>query len=84
MRTTSTILCPECKEEIPRTSRFCPECGSSLNHCIICSKTIQKHEEIKICPLCHTRFHSDHIIAKLKETETCPNCTGHVKEIDLI
>ena len=84
MRSTTFILCPECKEEIPRNSRFCPECATSLNHSIICSKTIQKHEEIDICHLCHTRFHLEHIISKLNETETCPNCSNHVKEIDLV
>lgn len=84
MRTTTFTLCPECKEEIPRSSRFCPECGSSLNHCLICNKEIQKHEEIKICPSCHTRFHSEHIIATLKEKEFCPNCSAHVKETQLI
>ena len=84
MKTTSFILCPICKEEIPRTSRFCPECGENLYHCIICSKTIQKHEEIKICPNCHTRFHSEHISVKLRESESCPNCSSHIKEVDLL
>ncbi len=84
MKTASFTLCPDCKEDIPRSSRFCPECGSSLNYCIICSKTIEKHEEIQICPKCHARFHSNHIIAKLKENETCPNCSNHVKEVELI
>jgi membrane protease subunit (stomatin/prohibitin family) len=51
------VICPKCSAKVPVTSKFCPECGTSLTPpaeqtiaCPKCGKSIPAHS--KFCPEC--------------------------------
>ncbi len=51
------VICPKCSSKVPATSKFCPECGTSLTppsteaiKCPKCGKSIPAHS--KFCPEC--------------------------------
>ncbi|NLE03393.1 MAG: SPFH domain-containing protein [Crenarchaeota archaeon] len=51
------VICPKCGSKVPATSKFCPECGTSLTppsteaiKCSKCGKSIPSHS--KFCPEC--------------------------------
>jgi len=51
------VICPKCSSRVPVTSKFCPECGTSLTPpaaqtiaCPKCGKSIPAHS--KFCPEC--------------------------------
>jgi len=51
------VICPKCNSKIPATSKFCPECGTTLTPplaasitCPKCGKSIPAHS--KFCPEC--------------------------------
>jgi len=51
------IICPKCGNHIPATSKFCPECGTTINQspnqtmsCPKCGKSIPANS--KFCPEC--------------------------------
>ena len=83
MKSDQSIICPDCKENIPKKSKFCPECGSALNTCPICQKQILKHENLAKCPYCEAKFHLEHILNLLKTSNLCPNCKKAIKETQL-
>jgi membrane protease subunit (stomatin/prohibitin family) len=51
------VICPKCSSKVPATSKFCPECGTTLTpptagaiNCPKCGKSIPAHS--KFCPDC--------------------------------
>lgn len=51
------VICPKCSEKVPATSKFCPNCGTSLTppsegaiSCSKCGKSIPANS--KFCPEC--------------------------------
>jgi membrane protease subunit (stomatin/prohibitin family) len=51
------VICPKCSSRVPATSKFCPECGTSLTppaaatiNCPKCGKSIPANS--KFCPEC--------------------------------
>jgi len=64
-----TISCPDCKNEIPGDSRFCPRCGHQqlqLLHCAHCGKNLTP--KAKFCSRCGKPTSSR------QEPEKCRNC----------
>jgi membrane protease subunit (stomatin/prohibitin family) len=54
------VICPKCNAKIPATSKFCPECGTTITPpsnetmaCPKCGKTIPASS--KFCPECGTK-----------------------------
>jgi len=54
---TTLVICPKCGEKVPATSKFCPNCGTSLTPpaqntmtCPKCGKSIPANS--KFCPEC--------------------------------
>ena len=57
--TAALVICPKCSSRVPATSKFCPECGTSLTppaaatiKCPKCGKSIPAGS--KFCPECGT------------------------------
>jgi len=55
------VICPKCNSRIPATSKFCPECGQSLEiravetkKCPKCGNEVLK--SAKFCPDCGNKF----------------------------
>jgi len=55
------VICPKCNSRIPATSKFCPECGQSLEvrsevtkKCPQCGSDVSK--SAKFCPECGHKF----------------------------
>jgi membrane protease subunit (stomatin/prohibitin family) len=55
------VICPKCGEKVPATSKFCPNCGTTLTPpsqgamtCPNCSKSIPANS--KFCPECGTKI----------------------------
>jgi membrane protease subunit (stomatin/prohibitin family) len=55
------VICPKCNAKIPATSKFCPECGTTLTPpsqatitCPKCGKSIPSNS--KFCPDCGTQI----------------------------
>ncbi|WP_291579782.1 SPFH domain-containing protein [Clostridium sp. UBA6640] len=70
--TKETIKCKKCNAEIDKNSKFCPECGETVNlkiKCIKCNADIQ--EGAKFCPECG---------ASQNAKKLCSNCNA---ELDL-
>lgn len=67
-----TIKCKKCNAEVDKNSKFCPECGETVNlkiKCIKCNADIQ--EGAKFCPECG---------ASQNAKKLCSNCSA---ELDL-
>jgi membrane protease subunit (stomatin/prohibitin family) len=70
--TRETIKCKKCNAEIDKNSKFCPECGETVNlkiKCIQCNADMQ--EGAKFCPECG---------ASQNAKKLCSNCSA---ELDL-
>lgn len=70
--TRETIKCKKCNAEIDKNSKFCPECGETVNlkiKCIKCNADIQ--DGAKFCPECG---------ASQNAKKLCSNCNA---ELDL-
>ena len=59
--TAALVICPKCNEHVPATSKFCPECGTSLTppsaaiiKCPKCGRSIPASS--KFCPECGEKF----------------------------
>jgi membrane protease subunit (stomatin/prohibitin family) len=57
------VICPKCGSKVPATSKFCPECGTSLTppaaqsiNCPKCGKSIPANS--KFCPECGQQISS--------------------------
>ncbi|HML03796.1 MAG TPA: zinc ribbon domain-containing protein, partial [Candidatus Bathyarchaeia archaeon] len=55
------IICPKCNARVPATSKFCPECGTTLEppdeaakKCPKCGHSVSA--AAKFCPECGTKF----------------------------
>jgi membrane protease subunit (stomatin/prohibitin family) len=55
------VICPKCSEKVPATSKFCPNCGTSLTppsegaiSCSKCGKSIPANS--KFCPECGNKI----------------------------
>jgi membrane protease subunit (stomatin/prohibitin family) len=55
------VICPKCNSQIPATSKFCPNCGQSLEvravetkKCPKCGSEVLK--SVKFCPECGNKF----------------------------
>jgi len=55
--TAALVICPNCKSHVPATSKFCPECGTSLTppsaasvKCPKCGRSVPASS--KFCPEC--------------------------------
>lgn len=70
--TRETIKCKKCNAEIDKNSKFCPECGETVNlkiKCIKCNADIQ--DGVKFCPECGVAQNAKKL---------CSNCSA---ELDL-
>jgi membrane protease subunit (stomatin/prohibitin family) len=66
---TASQSCPDCKQEIPGDSRFCPQCGHQvvvLNRCSACGKNLPPH--CRFCPRCGKA------VAAKSEPKLCKHC----------
>ena len=59
--TAALVICPKCGEKVPATSKFCPNCGTTLTPpsqgamaCPNCGKSIPANS--KFCPECGTKI----------------------------
>ncbi len=59
--TAALVICPKCKAHVPATSKFCPECGTSLTppseatvKCPKCGHSVPAGS--KFCPECGTQI----------------------------
>jgi len=55
------VICPKCNSRIPATSKFCPECGQSLEVRVVETKKCPKCgnevlKSAKFCPDCGNKF----------------------------
>jgi membrane protease subunit (stomatin/prohibitin family) len=51
--TLASQTCPDCRQEIPGDSRFCPQCGHQvvvLDRCSACGKNLPPNS--RFCPRC--------------------------------
>ncbi|WP_291569086.1 MULTISPECIES: SPFH domain-containing protein [unclassified Clostridium] len=70
--TRETVKCKKCSTEIDKNSKFCPECGETINlkiKCIKCNAEIQ--DGVKFCPECGSPQNTKKL---------CSNCSS---ELDL-
>jgi len=68
-RRTSTIECPDCRQEIPGDSRFCPYCGHQilvLQKCPACGKNLPA--QARFCSACGRP------VEKTPEPRKCKAC----------
>lgn len=70
-----TKECPNCKSPMPKSKRFCPDCGTDTTHkekdntMITCSKCgAAYHNTMKFCPHCGDQYNA------------CPKCGADLKE----
>ncbi len=75
--------CPDCNQEIPGDSRFCPQCGHQVvvfDRCSACGKNLPPHS--KFCPRCgapamikpEAKVCSQCKTSNLPESVYCNNC----------
>ena len=51
--TKTPSVCPNCKAEVKKTAKFCPDCGQALKKEIVCKKCGAKlDKKTKFCPEC--------------------------------
>jgi len=72
--TAPLIICPNCHQQVPSTSKFCPNCGAAMavapTAMIICPKcNAQVPPTSKFCPECGW---------KIVQTAKCPKCGEEV------
>ena len=62
-------LCPDCKQEIPKESKFCPHCGHQVlvfQRCDKCGKNLPPNA--RFCPICGT------CVEDKPQPKKCPHC----------
>ena len=80
----SKIQCPNCWNQIRKTSIFCPECGFKLNRCPICKSLILPNDNQTHCPHCNELFHITHFREAIKVSGVCPLCKFEIKDYEII
>ena len=78
-----TIQCPNCQNQIQKTSIFCSECGYKLSKCAICKGPINNLDEIGRCPNCKGNYHLSHLSESIKVSGKCPVCKSELKEQEI-
>lgn len=67
--TLAPQTCPDCKQEIPGDSRFCPQCGHQIivfDRCSACGKNLPPNS--RFCPRC------GHAAAAKPDPKVCKHC----------
>ena len=82
--TVPTMVCPNCKNNIELTSRFCPDCGTTIEKCYICKKPLGLGVEVGYCPNCLEPFHMDHLKENIKVSGQCPNCKEPIQDYAIL
>ena len=75
--------CPNCHNEIAKTSIFCQFCGQKVDKCAICQSALS-NDTIGTCPHCQTSFHLHHLQEVVKVSGKCPVCRNELQEHDII
>lgn len=70
---SASITCPSCNANIPQSSKFCPECGSRIEHLA---------ENEMICPHCGSKTHKGKFCMEcgMPLTAKCPKCGNELAE----
>ncbi|MEO0212747.1 MAG: zinc ribbon domain-containing protein [candidate division WOR-3 bacterium] len=72
------FVCPNCKNEIPINTNFCPECGYQVRNVKVCLNCgFENPPNAKFCEKCGNKFYTEQIT---KNVKTCPNCSSAIHQ----
>ncbi len=72
------FTCPNCGNEIPLITNFCPECGYQIRNVKICSNCgFENPPNAKFCEKCGNKFYTEQIT---KNVKICPNCSSAISQ----
>lgn len=73
----TSLICPNCNEEVDKEEQYCHVCGYELIQCQICKKYLVEIEFL--CPNCLYPFHTAHWLEYYKVKGFCPVCNRKVQ-----
>lgn len=75
--------CANCGSQTPINAKFCPQCGSMINRCSVCNRSIILGDLTAECPYCGAQSHRDHLLEWIKVKGHCPHCNKKLSKKDI-
>lgn len=80
------LKCDKCGHAIPKTSKFCPQCGDPVTEADLIDNQVERTEKIRlVCPKCKSQRRHDCDLSNQPSMMVCPKCEvefkSHVTQI---